>query len=51
VIVDRDPAAFVGHDADRLEADVGRRLARSVAADRVLDEADIAWPVAAETSL
>ena len=35
--------------ASRFEEVVGRRLARAVAADRVLDEADIAWPVAAET--
>jgi flagella basal body P-ring formation protein FlgA len=37
--------------ASRFDEVVGRRLARSVAADRVLDEADIAWPVAAETNL
>ena len=37
--------------ASRFDEVVGRRLARSVAADRVLDEADIVWPVAAETSL
>jgi N-acetylneuraminate synthase/N,N'-diacetyllegionaminate synthase len=36
--------------ASRLDEIVGRRLARAVEADRVLTEADIAWPVAAGTS-
>ena len=35
--------------ASRLDAVVGRRLARAVSADRVLAEADVVWPVAAET--
>ncbi|MFN9125570.1 MAG: N-acetylneuraminate synthase family protein [bacterium] len=35
--------------ASRFDEVVGRRLARSVVADRVLDEADIAWPVAVES--
>jgi len=33
--------------ASRLEEAVGRRLARAVEADRVLEEADVLWPVAA----
>jgi hypothetical protein len=30
---------------------IGRRLARPVEADRVLAEADVLWPVAAESEL
>ncbi|MCE2883693.1 MAG: N-acetylneuraminate synthase family protein [Planctomycetaceae bacterium] len=37
--------------ASRFDDVVGRRLARAVEADRVLERADIAWPVAAETGL
>ncbi|MDI9403502.1 MAG: N-acetylneuraminate synthase family protein [Limnohabitans sp.] len=37
--------------ASRLDDIVGRRLARAVEADRVLVEADILWPVAAESGL
>ena len=36
--------------ASRFDEIVGRRLARAVEADRVLTEADIAWPVEAGTS-
>lgn len=35
--------------ASRFDEVVGRRLARAVEADRVLAEADIAWPAVAET--
>lgn len=36
--------------ASHMDDVIGRRLARAVEADRVLQHADIAWPVVAETS-